>query len=105
MDQGNLTGDQMRGVARIASTAGDGLVRIAIEQNLVLAFIPLARLPQVYAALRELGLGAAGAQRDRRRHHLPRRLLLQSGAHQDHEPGRGAAGGRAPVRRSAGAAA
>ncbi len=62
VEQGNLTGDQLRGVARIASTAGDGLVRIAIEQNLVLAFIPLARLPQVHAALEAIGLGDAGAR-------------------------------------------
>src|SRR5262249_37482503 len=36
VDQGNITGDQLRAVARIASTAGDGLVRVAVEQNLVL---------------------------------------------------------------------
>src|SRR3954451_23321155 len=62
VEQGNLTADQFRGVARIAATAGDGLVRVAIEQNLVLAFIPLARLPKVHAALDAIGLGAAGAQ-------------------------------------------
>jgi sulfite reductase beta subunit-like hemoprotein len=59
--QGNLSGDQMRGVARLSSTAGDGTVLVNIDQNLVLPFIPLARLPQVYAALTELGLNAAGA--------------------------------------------
>src|SRR6185369_5442916 len=62
VEQGNLTADQFRGVARIASTAGDGLVRVTIEQNLVLAFIPLARLPKVHAALEAIGLGGAGAQ-------------------------------------------
>ena len=30
VDQGNLTGVQLRGLARISSTAGDGLVRVAI---------------------------------------------------------------------------
>ena len=59
---GQPHGRQFRGIARIASTAGDGLVRVAIEQNLVLAFIPLARLPQVHAALDAIGLGEAGAQ-------------------------------------------
>jgi sulfite reductase beta subunit-like hemoprotein len=54
VDQGNLTGVQLRGLARISSTAGDGLVRVAIGQNLLLAFIPLGRLPRVYAALRDL---------------------------------------------------
>ncbi|HWB83922.1 MAG TPA: nitrite/sulfite reductase [Bryobacteraceae bacterium] len=61
VDQGNLTSDQYRGVARIASTAGDGLVRVVIDQNLLLAYIPLARLPRVYAALKELNLAASGA--------------------------------------------
>jgi sulfite reductase beta subunit-like hemoprotein len=62
VNQGNLTGDQLRGVARIASAAGDGLVRIGIDQNLVLAFLPLGKLPKVYAALREIGLAEAGAR-------------------------------------------
>ena len=61
VDQGNLTGDQFRGLARISATAGDGMLRTAINQNVVLAFVPLARLPRVYAALGELGLGAGGA--------------------------------------------
>jgi sulfite reductase beta subunit-like hemoprotein len=60
-DQGNLTGDQLRRVAQVASKAGDGLVRVAIEQNLMLAFIPLGRLAQVYAALAEVGLADAAA--------------------------------------------
>jgi sulfite reductase beta subunit-like hemoprotein len=63
VDQGNLTGRQLRGLARISSTAGDGLVRVAIQQNLLLAFIPLRRLPRVYAALREVGLAEPGAGR------------------------------------------
>src|SRR5260370_4642628 len=61
VDQGNLTGDQLRGLAKLSATAGDGQLRTAINQNVVLAFIPLARLPQVHAALSELGLGAGGA--------------------------------------------
>ena len=60
--QGNLTGDQLRSLARISSTAGDGLVRVTIDQNLLLAFIPLARLPRVHAALEEAGLGDSGAR-------------------------------------------
>lgn len=61
VDQGNLTSDQFRGIARLASTAGDGTVRVIIDQNLLLTFIPLARLPQVYAALQELDLAESGA--------------------------------------------
>jgi sulfite reductase beta subunit-like hemoprotein len=62
VDQGNLTSDQMRGIARIASDAGDGLVRVMIDQNLLLGFIPLARVRGVYAALEDLGLAGAGAR-------------------------------------------
>lgn len=61
VEQGNLTADQLRGVARLAADAGDGTVRATIEQNLILTFIPLARLPRVYAALEQLGLAEAGA--------------------------------------------
>ncbi|HLN02786.1 MAG TPA: nitrite/sulfite reductase [Bryobacteraceae bacterium] len=61
VDQGNLTGDQMRGVARIAADAGDGLIRVLIDQNLLLGFIPLGRVKHVYTALGELGLNGAGA--------------------------------------------
>jgi sulfite reductase beta subunit-like hemoprotein len=62
VDQGNLTTDQLCGLSRLAATAADGLVRITIEQNLLLAYIPLARLPQVYAALDRVGLAGAGAR-------------------------------------------
>jgi sulfite reductase beta subunit-like hemoprotein len=61
VDQGNLTAGQLRGVAEIAATAGDGLIRIGIDQNVLLAWLPLGRLPQVYAALDEIGLGGARA--------------------------------------------
>ena len=54
--------DQLRGLARIASDAGDGLVRIMIDQNLLLGFIPLGRVRGVYAALDELGLAGSGAR-------------------------------------------
>ncbi len=61
VDQGNLTADQMRALAEIAETAGDGLLRITIDQNLLLAFIPLVQLPRLYAALDAAGLGEANA--------------------------------------------
>lgn len=63
VDQGNLASAQLRGLARIASEWGDGMARISIDQNVVLAFIPLAGLPPVYAALREVGLAESGARR------------------------------------------
>ena len=59
--QGNLTGSQMRGLADIARSAGDGVLRVTIDQNLVVAYVPLRVLPRVYAALDRIGLAGAGA--------------------------------------------
>ena len=59
---GNLTESQLRALAHIAATAGDQLVRVSIDQNLLLAYIPLGRLPRVYAALREAGLAESHAR-------------------------------------------
>ncbi len=61
VDQGNLSADQMRGLADIAENAGDGLLRITIDQNLLLGYIPLANLPRVHAALEAIELGEASA--------------------------------------------
>jgi sulfite reductase beta subunit-like hemoprotein len=61
VDQGNLTSEQMRGLAAIAETAGDGLMRVTIDQNILLGFIRLVQLPRVYAALDSIGLAEAGA--------------------------------------------
>ena len=102
VDQGNLTGDQMRGVARIASDAGDGLVRVTIDQNLLLAFIPLGRLRRVYAALGELGLDGSGAGEIEDVTTCPGAYSCNLGAHQVHEPGRGVARAGAQLRRPAG---
>src|SRR5258706_3314007 len=60
--QGNLSGDQMRSLAGLARNAGDGLLRVTIEQNLVLGFIPLRILPRVYRALEQIGLAGGGAE-------------------------------------------
>ncbi len=59
--QGNLSGSQMHGLALIARDAGDGLLRVAVDQNIVLAYIPLRNLRRVYAALHQIGLAEAGA--------------------------------------------
>ena len=61
IDQGNLTGEQMRGLAGLSETAGDSLLRVTIDQNIMLAFIRLAHLPRVHAALDQIGLGHPGA--------------------------------------------
>lgn len=62
VDQGNLTAGQMHGLARLAADAADGLLRIGIDQNILLGFVPLGRLRGLHAALRGLGLGDAGAR-------------------------------------------
>ncbi len=59
--QGNLTGTQMHALAHLSRSAGDGLLRVTVDQNLVLAFVPLRALPQVYAALDKVGLAEGGA--------------------------------------------
>jgi len=59
--QGNLTGAQMHGLADLARNAGDGLLRVAVDQNLMLAYVPLRHLRRMYAALQELDLADSGA--------------------------------------------
>jgi sulfite reductase beta subunit-like hemoprotein len=59
--QGNLTGRQMHALAEIARTAGDNALRVTVDQNLVLAYVPLRVLPRVYVALERVGLATAGA--------------------------------------------
>jgi sulfite reductase beta subunit-like hemoprotein len=60
--QGNLTSAQMRAVAAAARDAGDGLVRVSIDQNLRLAYVRIENLPRVYALLTAAGLERSGAQ-------------------------------------------
>ena len=59
--QGNLTGDQMRGLADLCEQAGDGSLRFTMDQNVVLGYVPNGAVPRVYGALRDLGLNDAGA--------------------------------------------
>ncbi len=61
ISQGNMTAEQMRAAAAMARRAGDGLVRVTIEQNLALAWIPRTRLREVYAELAKFGLADHGA--------------------------------------------
>ncbi|MGA2274776.1 MAG: nitrite/sulfite reductase [Bryobacteraceae bacterium] len=62
VEQGNLRAEQLRELARIAVACGDGTLRVSIDQNLLLPFVPLARLPEVHRALAAIGLGAARAR-------------------------------------------
>jgi len=58
--QGNMTSSQMRAVAQIARSAGDGLVRITIDQNLSIAWVQQNRLREIYALLQQAKLAESG---------------------------------------------
>lgn len=58
---GDLTSDQLRGLAAIARKYVNETVRSTVEQNIVLRWVSEADLPAVYAELSSLGLNAAGA--------------------------------------------
>jgi sulfite reductase beta subunit-like hemoprotein len=59
--QGNLTGDQMRGLADLADNAGDGFLRFSMVQNVIYGWVPDGALKKVYGALAALNLAEAGA--------------------------------------------
>jgi sulfite reductase beta subunit-like hemoprotein len=62
VEQGNLRAAQLRALGRLAYTAGDGTLRVTIDQNILLPFVPLKRLPEVHRALAAAGLAAARAR-------------------------------------------
>ena len=59
--QGNLTGDQLRGLASLSEQAGDGSLRVTMKQNVILAWVPAGALTRVYGILTELGLNDSRA--------------------------------------------
>jgi len=61
LPQGNMVAAQMRALAQLSRDAGDSIVRVDIDQNLHLAFIPVHNLRRVYAALKIADLAASGA--------------------------------------------
>jgi sulfite reductase beta subunit-like hemoprotein len=61
VQEGNLTDAQMHGLANIARDAGDGLIRVSVDQNLMIGFVPVFNLKRAYAALKALDLAKAGA--------------------------------------------
>lgn len=63
VSQGNLVSSQMRGLAKIARDSGDGILRVDIDQNLHIAYIPESRLRQVYGLLKDMQLADAGPRR------------------------------------------
>jgi len=53
---GKLTGDQMRGIAKIAADLGDGDIRLTVWQNLLLSGVPDDKVALAVAAIETLGL-------------------------------------------------
>lgn len=60
-EQGNLTGDQIRGLAKLSEDAGDGSLRFTMNQNVVLAWVPVGALPRVFGQLQSLDLAGSAA--------------------------------------------
>ncbi|MBI4315633.1 MAG: nitrite/sulfite reductase [Chloroflexi bacterium] len=58
---GDATGTQLRGLADIARRFTRETIRTTVEQNIVLRWVSEADLPEVYAALKALGLEQPGA--------------------------------------------
>lgn len=58
---GDITSDQLRGLADIARKYVRETVRTTVEQNIVLRWVSESDLPALYSELKVLGLNAAGA--------------------------------------------
>lgn len=58
---GDLTAEQMRLLARLASAFGDGAVRVTMDQNAVLRWVPSADVAALYQRLAAAGLARGGA--------------------------------------------
>jgi sulfite reductase (NADPH) hemoprotein beta-component len=58
---GDITATQLRALAQIAKTYGEGEVRLTNEQNIVLRWVPDARLPALHRELAAIGLAKIGA--------------------------------------------
>jgi ferredoxin-nitrite reductase len=59
---GKLTGDQMRGLAKIAQDLGDGEIRLTVWQNLLIPGVRDQNLALASAAIEQLGLAVKASQ-------------------------------------------
>jgi ferredoxin-nitrite reductase len=59
---GKLTGDQMRGLAKIAQDLGDGDIRLTVWQNLLLSGVRDDNVALATAAIGKLGLSVTASQ-------------------------------------------
>jgi sulfite reductase beta subunit-like hemoprotein len=58
---GDITAGQLRALASISEAYGDGSVRLATDQNVLIRWIPGAQVPDLFARLAAAGLGESGA--------------------------------------------
>jgi ferredoxin-nitrite reductase len=59
---GKLTGDQMRGLAKIAQDLGDGEIRLTVWQNLLISGVRDENVTLAAAAIEQLGLAVKSSQ-------------------------------------------
>jgi sulfite reductase (ferredoxin) len=60
---GDITADQMRGLAEVCRGHVDDTIRTTVSQNILIRWVSNADLPELHASLVGLGLGRAGAGR------------------------------------------
>ena len=58
---GDLTADRARGLAAVARRFSNSQLRISVEQNIYLPWVPAEQLPDLYTTLEELSLAESGA--------------------------------------------
>ena len=58
---GDISSGQMRAVAQLAKAYGDGMVRVTVDQNLVLRWVRSGQVPGLYRRLAAAGLARSGA--------------------------------------------
>jgi len=62
LTNGDIDSDRARALADVIDTAAGPELRLSIEQNILLRFVPEGNLPLLYQGLKELGLAAPGYQ-------------------------------------------
>jgi sulfite reductase beta subunit-like hemoprotein len=61
LNLGDLTAGQLRALAAISECYGDGSVRLAPDQNVLIRWVSVSSVPQLFARLAAAGVGEAGA--------------------------------------------
>ncbi len=62
LDRGDITSEQLRGLAVASRTYGEGQARASNDQNIILRFVADSNLRPLYEDLVKLGLGLPGAR-------------------------------------------